>query len=108
MSRDYSLHNREGIEESSASNQPLYMDRMQDSFCKGRYQRGQQAKGNKKLLKKGTPRGRSPSPQAGGRISPLKNTWNVPVTIDMQKHLCSGVQEISVGAPGSVSLIYII
>ncbi|XP_045105220.1 meiosis regulator and mRNA stability factor 1-like isoform X4 [Portunus trituberculatus] len=113
MSRDYSLHNREGIEESSASNQPLYMDRMQDSFCKGRYQKQSfrmssppafsfYPRNSDSYLFNNMSRGRSPSPQAGGRISPLKNTWNVPVTIDMQKHLCSGVQEISVGAPGSV------
>ncbi|KAK8398550.1 hypothetical protein O3P69_004010 [Scylla paramamosain] len=112
LSRDYTLHNREGIEESSGGNQPLYMDRIQDNFYKGRYQKPSfrmssppafsfYPRNSDSYLFSNMSRGRSPSPQAGGRISPLKNTWNAPVTTDMQKHLCSGIQEISVGASGS-------
>ncbi|XP_069956765.1 meiosis regulator and mRNA stability factor 1 isoform X7 [Cherax quadricarinatus] len=115
--QDYDMHNGESVANSTAV-QPLYLDKTPETFKKGRSQKVQFRMSSPPSFSLSTRladsylldnnlRMRSPSPLLSwSGVSPMKHTWSLPTTSDLQGQVLCGLRELSLGdgAPVDTSL----
>ncbi|XP_045606696.1 meiosis regulator and mRNA stability factor 1 isoform X2 [Procambarus clarkii] len=108
ISQDYSLHSAGESVPNNIAAQPLYLDKTPEKFKKGRSQKvhfrmssppsfSLSTRISDSYALDSTLRLRSPSPllTTWSGISPVKHTWSLPTTAELQGQVLCGLRELS-------------